>query len=35
MQAWIKEELQTADFGDVRLDDRFRVLIVRVEDSQT
>ena len=29
MQTWIEEELQTSDFGDERLDDRFKVLMDR------
>jgi hypothetical protein len=27
MQAWVEEELRTSDFGDVRLDERFRLLM--------
>ena len=27
MQAWVEEELESADFGDKRLDARFRILM--------
>lgn len=33
MQAWIEEELQTSDFGDERLDERFKILTDRLSQK--